>query len=147
MTGDDRTITTMDENEFQRYLDIVVCVFKEKDAAGLRKVKEFLYSLSSPRQKEQTLAAAVLYFAEHDRQVFEWILSHQESLSPELDLFGFTRSLIRARLIDKGWLQDRDFRFDLQSLLCGNSLLRQTFEEYFSQGELLLIREMFEIKP
>ncbi|MBT9312956.1 hypothetical protein [Leptothoe kymatousa] len=134
------------DNDFQRSLDIVVCVFKEKDITALNKVKDFLYSLPSPRETEEALAAAVLYFAKHDQQVFEWIIINQASLSPELDLFAYTRNLVRTRLIGAGWLQGKDFWFDLHSLLFNNELLKYQFVDYFRQDELALVKVMLQIK-
>lgn len=135
----------MKQDNFQRSLDIVVCVLREKDIAALNKVKDFLYSLPSPRQTEQALASAVLYCAQYDQQVFDWIILHQASLSPELDLFAFTRNLVSSRLFAEGWIQNRDFLFDLQSLLITNRLLDLKFRDYFNQGELVLISAILKI--
>ena len=135
----------METNDFQRSLDIVICVLKEKDTSAITKVKDFLYSLPSLKQTEQALASAVLYFAQYDKQVFDWIIFHQARLNPELDLFAFTRALVRTRLCEKGWIQGRDFWFDLQNILRMGPPLSTHFADYFNQGELLLVRTMLNI--
>lgn len=135
----------MEDNDFQCSLDIVICVLKEKDIPALNKVKDFLYSLPSRKQTEQALAEAILYFAQHDTSVFDWIIGHQSSFSPEIDLFAFTRTLVRKRLCEKGWVQGRDFWFDMQSILHMGKALKLHFFDYFSQGELLLVVKMLVI--
>ena len=135
------------ENDFQRSLDIVICVLKEKDINTLTTVKEFLHSLPSLKQTEQALASAILYFAQHDRQVFDWIITHQDGLRPELDLFAFTRALVRSRLCEKGWVQSRDFWFDLHNVLRMHPLLKTHFPDYFSRSEWLLVKTMIDLRP
>lgn len=133
------------EQNFQQSLDIILCVLQKKDIAGLNKVKDFLYSLPRLKQTEDALASAVLYFAEHDQAVFDWIIFHQNNLSPELDLFTFTRNLVDSRLQAKGWVQGRDFWFDLQNILRMSQSVRIHFTDYFNQGEWILVRTMFNI--
>ena len=135
----------METNDFQRSLDVVICVLKEKDTTAIFKVKDFLYSLPSLKQIERALASAVLYFAQHDQPVFDWIIAHQAMLNPELDLFAFTRALVRTRLCERGWIQGRDFWFDLQNILRMGPLLSPHFADYFNQGELRLVRTMLKI--
>lgn len=132
-------------NDFQRSLDIVISVLQTKDIAALNNVKDFLYSLPTLKQTEQALALAVLYFAQHDRQVFDWIMIHQIRLLPELDVFAFTRNLVRSRLNDSGWVQSRDFRFDLNNNLLLSSLIKPHFTDYFSPSELILIKTTLDI--
>ncbi|MBX2862901.1 MAG: hypothetical protein KTR27_05045 [Leptolyngbyaceae cyanobacterium MAG.088] len=132
-------------NDFKKSLDIVISVLQTKDIAALNNVKDFLYSLPNLKQTEQALASAVLYFAQHDRHVFDWIMTHQSSLLPELDLFAFTRNLVRSRLRDSGWVQSRDFRFDLHNILLLSSLIKPHFTDYFSPSELILIKTTLDI--
>lgn len=144
-TGNGLQIINMEDNDFQCSLDIVICVLKEKDIPALNKVKDFLYALPSRKQTEQVLALATLHFAQYDKSVFDWIIAHQASLSPELDLFTFVRTLVRARLCEKGWVQGRDFWFDLQSILRMSQSLRIHFFDYFNRGELALVRTILVI--
>lgn len=133
-------------NDFQRSLDVVISVLQEKNVGAIAKVKSFLYSLPSPKQTEQALASAILHFAEQDQSVFDWIVIYQNQFFPELDLFAFTRNLVRVRLSEKGYVKDRDFWFDLRNILHLTPNLSQSFPHYFSQSELLLVRTMLNIQ-
>ncbi|NEQ54401.1 MAG: hypothetical protein F6K11_30440 [Leptolyngbya sp. SIO3F4] len=94
------------------------------------------------------MVSAILYFAQHDHQVFDWIIiTHQSSLSPELDLLTFTRYLVRTRLNEKGWIQGRDFWFDLRNMLRMSQAVSIHFDDYFDQGELILIKSVLVMKP
>lgn len=136
----------MEQSDFQQSLEVVIDVLREKDIAAIAKVKDFLYSLPSLKQTEQALAKAILHFAERDKSVFDWIVVHQDQFCPELDLFAFTRNVVRTRLCDKGWVQGRDFWFDLRNILHMSRSLSSSFSDYFSRSELILVRTMLKIE-
>ncbi|MEA5464976.1 hypothetical protein [Leptothoe sp. PORK10 BA2] len=136
----------MEQNDFQQSLAIVIDVLQAKDITAIPKVKDFLYSLPSLKQIEQALAAALLHFAERDKSVFDWIVLYQDQFCPELDLFAFTRNVVRTRLCDKGWVQGRDFWFDLRNILHMSRALSVNFPDYFSSSELILVRTMLKIE-
>ena len=136
----------MEQDDFQRSLDVVIGVLQAKDILAITKVKSFLYSLPNLKQTEQALAAAIIHFAEWDQSVFDWIVVNQDQFVPELDLFAFTRNLVRTRLTEEGYVKDRDFWFDLSNILHLGPALGQSLPQCFSQGELLLVRTMLKIQ-
>ena len=136
----------MEQNNFQRSLDIVIYVLKTKDIGTLIAIKDFLYALPSFKDIEQVLASAVLHYAQHDRDVFDWLISNRTVLAPELDLFIYTRTLVRSRLREKGWSENKDFWFDLDSILWISSSIQCEWDSYFSFGELLVIKTIVKVR-
>lgn len=132
----------MKPKDFQLHLEIAIDVLSKKDIAVIPPLKNFLCSMSSSKQIEQVLGAAVLHFAENDQSVFEWIITHQDLLVPELDLSVFAKGLIVSRLENCGCLQGENPLAVRNTVFCKSQALLTGLADCFSQDELLLIRNI-----
>ncbi|MEL6488776.1 MAG: hypothetical protein AAFV85_10880 [Cyanobacteria bacterium J06634_6] len=133
----------MTQQDLQPYLDIAISVLEKKDVSATAKLKDFLLSLPGPAHIEQALGLSVVYFAKHSVVTFDWILSNQAMLSPELDLKAFTRKLIVQQLSASGWVYGEDFEFESGRLLLRHQDGITRLEENLSEGELMLLQATF----
>lgn len=146
----------MDSESLQPYLAIAVSVLVMQDALAVQKLKRFLVSMPSTKQIEQALGLAVVQLAEQDVFAFEWVLSHQAMLLPELDLKAFVKKLVTDRLRhsealqspDRGWTLGEDFELSALPLpFLLDARLSATFEQHFSEGERVLLMSVLSSEP
>ncbi len=103
-------------------------------------------ALPNQKQIEQILASAVLYAAEHEQPIFDWIVENRDVLAPELELCSFLKRRIFSRLGDRGWVKHRDFEIDIESR---SLTIQRTYGELidcFSREEWLLIQSIFKVE-
>lgn len=135
----------MEKREFQFYLDVTIDVLRRKNLSAITPLKNFLQSSPSPRYCEQILMEGILHFARHDRDIFIWLIEHQEYFMPELNILSATRKLTISRLNNQGWIQGKDFQIPSKNLLVlrGKSITMLT--DLFCQHELLLINRILTV--
>ena len=134
----------MNPKDLQPFLDVAISVLEAKDAIATAKLKDFLIASPGPAYIEQSLGLAVVHFANNNPPVFNWLLSNQNILSPELDLKSFTQKMIRQRLIGQGWTEGENFTLQSDQLLIEQASIA-ILSNYFSPGELSLIKALFDI--
>ena len=133
----------MNQQDFQPYLDIAISVLGKKDAGAVAKLKAFLVSLPGPAYIEQVLGLAVVYFAEHDSTVFDWLVSNPTMLSPELNLKKFTQKTIEQRLKACGCADGKGVAFESETVWLSSQEKLSLLERTLSEGELKLLHVAF----
>ena len=135
----------MNPNDLQPFLDVAISVLERRDVIAAEKLKDFLMASPGPTYTEQALGLAVVYFVENDPSVFDWILSNQDILSPELDLKSFIRKMIYQRLVSCGWIDGENFVIESDRLLIAGPEFMTKFDCCFSKGEMTLVKLSFHI--
>ena len=136
---------SMNPEDLQPFLDVAISVLASKDAIAASKLKYFLAASPGPTYTEQALGLAVVHFAKDNPAVFNWIISNQDILAPELDLKFFTRKMIRQQLVRHGWVVGKDFILELDKLLIVDEASIAKLNSYFSEGEMTLIKVFFHV--
>jgi len=117
----------MNSEHLQPYLGIAVSILATQDASATKNLKDFLVSMPSTKQIEQTLGLAIVQLAEQNPAAFKWVLAHQSILMPELDLQAFAEKMAKDRLSERSVSQ-------------AWQTLDTVLDQHFSQGERLLIQ-------
>ena len=136
----------MNPKDLQPFLDVAISVLEAKDAIAITQLKDFLTASPGPAYIEQSLGLAIVHFAEKDPSTFNWILSNQEKLSPELELRSFTKKMISQRLASHQWTEGKDFIIEPDKILITSQKSAAALFACFSEGEMSLIKVFFQIR-
>lgn len=136
---------TAEESDEESYIELAIDVFKTRDRASIKFLKDFLNVLPSPGAVEEVLVAAIYQLAESDSDACCWILCNRDYLMPELDLLAFATNLALSQLKNRGFIPERDFRVEANGQLYVREKTKTQLLMDNPIGEQLLLEEFLKI--
>jgi hypothetical protein len=130
---------------YETHLELAIDVFKSQNPALVIALKEFLMVLPSPKCIEDVLTAAVYQLATTEPEACRWLLRNSFYLKPEVDLVEVANNLALTKLIEQGFVPDKDFKLELDSRLQVSEQAKARLLIENSDGDRLILEEILQL--